>query len=90
METFCDEMTCRSGCGACCIAITISSPIPGVNGIKLAGQPCPQLTEARTCFIYNSPLKPKVCSNFKASRSVCGEHFEGAMMNLTYLERLTV
>ncbi|HNV09555.1 MAG TPA: YkgJ family cysteine cluster protein, partial [Dokdonella sp.] len=29
-------MSCRSGCGACCIAPSISSPIPGMPNGKPA------------------------------------------------------
>jgi Fe-S-cluster containining protein len=30
-------MPCRNGCGACCIAPSISSPIPGMPHGKLSG-----------------------------------------------------
>jgi Fe-S-cluster containining protein len=30
-------MDCRIGCGACCIAPSISSPIPGMPNGKLLG-----------------------------------------------------
>jgi Fe-S-cluster containining protein len=30
-------MDCRAGCGACCIAPSISSPIPGMPDGKLWG-----------------------------------------------------
>ena len=36
-------MQCRAGCGACCIAISISSPIPGMPLGKPAGVRCVQL-----------------------------------------------
>ena len=34
---------CRAGCGACCIAPSISSPIPGMPNGKPAGVRCVQL-----------------------------------------------
>ena len=36
-------MKCRPGNGACCIAPSISSPIPGMPNDKPAGVPCIQL-----------------------------------------------
>ncbi|MBM3421317.1 MAG: YkgJ family cysteine cluster protein, partial [Bacteroidetes bacterium] len=33
-------MDCREGCGACCIALDISSSIPGMEGGKPAGMRC--------------------------------------------------
>ena len=38
------EFSCRSGCAACCIAPSISSPIPGMPHGKPAGVRCVQLT----------------------------------------------
>ena len=38
-----DLIACRTGCGACCIAPSISSPIPGMPDGKPAGVPCVQL-----------------------------------------------
>ncbi|HVK38365.1 MAG TPA: YkgJ family cysteine cluster protein, partial [Candidatus Kapabacteria bacterium] len=37
-------MTCRDGCGACCIAPSITSPIPGMPDGKPAGVRCVQLS----------------------------------------------
>jgi hypothetical protein len=37
-------MECRIGCAACCIALPISSPIPGMPDGKPAGVRCVQLT----------------------------------------------
>ena len=39
-----NAMECRIGCGACCIAPSISSPIPGMPDGKPAGVRCVQLT----------------------------------------------
>ena len=39
-------MDCRPGCAACCIAPSISSPIPGMPHGKPAGVRCAQLDEA--------------------------------------------
>ncbi|MEO8036559.1 MAG: YkgJ family cysteine cluster protein, partial [Acidobacteriota bacterium] len=37
-------MDCRTGCAACCIAPSITSPIPGMPEGKAAGVRCVQLT----------------------------------------------
>ena len=42
-------MDCRAGCGACCIAPSISSPIPGMPEGKPAGVRCVQLDEEDRC-----------------------------------------
>ena len=35
-----EPLACRSGCGACCIAPSITSPLPGMPQGKPAGVPC--------------------------------------------------
>ena len=42
-------MECRMGCGACCIAPSISSPIPGMSEGKRAGERCVQLDDDNLC-----------------------------------------
>lgn len=80
-------MDCRIGCGACCIALSISSPIPGMPNGKPAGVRCIHLTEDNRCSIYEQ--RPEVCRRLKPSREMCGETTEEAMRYLTELERLT-
>src|SRR5258708_12888559 len=53
---------CRVGCGACCIAPSISSPIPGMPGGKPAGVRCIQLDAENRCRLYGRPERPAVCS----------------------------
>lgn len=79
-------MKCRSGCGACCIAISISSAIEGLPKGKPAGVICIHLTEEFKCSIFNSPGRPKVCEGFKAEEIVCGTCREEALQLLTDLE----
>jgi len=79
-------MKCRSGCGACCIAPSISSPIPGMPDGKPAGTPCIHLQEDYSCGIYNDPSRPEVCDLFKADPAVCGENREEALELLAMLE----
>lgn len=80
-------MDCRMGCGACCIALSISSPIPGMPNGKPAGVRCINLTDDNRCAIYDQ--RPEVCRRLKPSREMCGETTEDAMGYLTELERLT-
>jgi len=82
-------MKCRSGCGACCIAISISSPIPGMPGGKPAGVRCVNLSEDNTCTIHDRPDYPEVCRNLKPSKEMCGSTLEEAMAYLNRLEQLT-
>ena len=77
------------GCGACCIAPSITSSIPGMPEGKPAGVRCIQLTEDNLCKIFNSPLRPRVCSSLRPSREMCGEDNRAAMEYLTRLERET-
>jgi len=77
------------GCGACCIAPSISSPIPGMPKGKPAGARCIQLTEDNLCKLFGSPLRPGVCSSLKPSEEMCGTTEEEAMRYLTNLEEAT-
>lgn len=80
-------MECRENCGACCVAPSISSPIPGMPQGKPGGVPCIHLAEDFSCLIYNQPGRPKVCNDFKADPLVCGTSREEALMLLGKLEQ---
>ncbi|MEX0982490.1 MAG: YkgJ family cysteine cluster protein [Bacteroidales bacterium] len=79
-------MKCRFGCGACCIAPSISSPIPGMPNGKPAGTRCIHLTDDFNCSIYNHTDRPEVCDKFKADPAVCGVEREEAIILLSMLE----
>ena len=83
------DPTCRSGCGACCTAPSISSPIPGMPGGKPAGVACVQLDEALRCRIFGSPERPAVCAGLQPSHEMCGRDAVAAMAWLTRLEAAT-
>ncbi|AZR94505.1 proteinase inhibitor [Bordetella trematum] len=85
----CRPMQCRPGCAACCIAPSISSPIPGMPQGKPAGTPCVQLDEHLRCRIFGQPERPAVCSSLQPSADMCGSHREEALQWLTWLERET-
>lgn len=82
-------MECRAGCAACCIVISISSPIPGMPQGKPAGVPCVQLTEDGKCKLFGRPERPAVCSSLHASEEMCGAADEEAYKILAELEKLT-
>jgi Fe-S-cluster containining protein len=82
-------MKCRPGCGACCIAQSISSPIPGMPDGKPAGVRCVQLSENNLCMLYGDPRRPQVCIDFQAMPDVCGSSREEAMRLLEAMERET-
>ncbi|MGV3570526.1 MAG: YkgJ family cysteine cluster protein [Ramlibacter sp.] len=82
-------MNCRPGCGACCIAPSITSPIPGMPHGKPAGVRCVQLDEENRCRVFGKPERPGFCGGLKADAEMCGSHREQAMQWLTSLESLT-
>lgn len=82
-------MDCRAGCGACCIAPSISSPIPGMPHGKPAGVRCIQLTADNRCAIFGRPERPAVCARLRPSLSMCGNSSEQALQGLILLERQT-
>jgi Fe-S-cluster containining protein len=82
-------MKCRVGCGACCIALSISSPIPGMAGGKPAGVRCVQLTPDYRCRIYGRPDRPEVCVRLRPNAEMCGETREHALAYLAALEAAT-
>ena len=79
-------MKCRKQCGACCIAPSISSPIPGMPDGKPAGVACIHLTSDFRCRIFGDPDRPGVCEKFKADHVVCGTSRHEALILLTALE----
>lgn len=83
-------MDCRAGCGACCIAPSISSPIPGMPDGKPAGVRCVQLTEDNRCKLFGLPERPAVCVRLRPSAEMCRNTAEEALAGLEELERLTL
>jgi len=82
-------MDCRIGCGACCIVVSISSPIPGMPEGKPAGVRCVQLTDDNKCKLFGKPERPDVCSNLKPSLEMCGTDNLQAYSYLEVLEKST-
>jgi uncharacterized protein len=82
-------MECRVGCGACCIAPSISSSIPGMPQGKPAGVRCVQLTAANHCALFGRPERPAVCVQLRPDPEMCRESAEAALIYLTDLEVAT-
>jgi Fe-S-cluster containining protein len=82
-------MDCRSNCGACCIAPSISSPIPGMPQGKPAGVRCVQLLPDYRCALFGQPERPAVCVSLRPSVEMCGVNRDEALAILTRLETLT-
>lgn len=80
---------CRTGCGACCIALSISSPIPGMPEGKAAGVRCVQLTVDNLCAIFGDPARPRVCASLRPEPAMCGESSAEALARIAKLERQT-
>lgn len=82
-------MQCRAGCAACCIAPSISSPIPGMPDGKPAGVPCVQLDEAWRCRLFGRPERPEICVRLRPEPSMCGSDRDDALRRLQRLEQAT-
>lgn len=83
------DHACRAGCAACCIAPSISSPIPGMPDGKPAGVRCVQLDATFACLLFAHPDRPAVCVSLKPSTDMCGDNREQAVHYLQRLEFLT-
>lgn len=82
-------MICRTSCAACCIAPSITSPLPGMPHGKPAGMPCVQLDKELRCKVFNKPERPAFCGGLQASREMCGDTREYALAWLTQMELAT-
>ena len=82
-------MQCRPHCGACCIAPSINSPIPGMPNGKPAGVRCVQLSDDNLCQLFGLPQRPTLCDQFKADIEVCGDNREQALILISNLENNT-
>jgi Fe-S-cluster containining protein len=79
-------LDCRAACGACCIAPSISSPIPGMPGGKPAGVRCVQLLPDYRCALFGRPERPAVCASLRPNEAMCGATREYALAFLGQLE----
>ena len=84
-----NSMDCRIGCGACCVELSISSPIPGMPSGKPAGVRCVQLSDDNCCRIFGQLDRPAVCNNLRPSLEMCGTDDGRAFAYLAWLELTT-
>ncbi len=82
-------MTCRPGCGACCIAPSISSALPGRPEGKPAGIACPHLADDLRCRLFGLPERPAVCGGLQPSAEMCGTSRGHALRWLAALDDAT-
>lgn len=82
-------MKCRIGCAACCIVVSISSPIPGMPEGKPAGVRCIQLSDDNRCRLFGKPERPSVCLSLMPDKEMCGDTDEYAYAFLDKLEKAT-
>ena len=82
-------MECRPLCGACCIAPSITSPIPGMPHGKPAGIPCVQLLPDYRCALFGKPERPAVCISLRPTELMCRSSRTEALDYLGALEMQT-
>jgi uncharacterized protein len=80
---------CRVGCGACCIAPSIASPMPGMPEGKPAGVRCAQLTADNRCRLFGRPERPAFCASLRPASEMCGASAAEALAYLDALEEAT-
>ncbi len=83
-------MDCRENCGACCIAPSIHSAIPGMPKGKAAGVLCVQLDKNFACKLFNHPSRPVICRSLMPESTMCGKNRQEALKYLTHLEIITL
>jgi len=82
-------MNCRSQCGACCIAPSITTALPGMPHGKPAGIPCVHLLPDYRCELFGKPERPAFCASLRPSQDMCGETRAQALAYLGTLEEMT-
>lgn len=82
-------MECRPNCGACCIAPSISAPLPGMPNGKPAGVRCAHLLDDMRCELFGRPERPALCARFQPAADVCGNSREEALWLIGELEAAT-
>ena len=82
-------LSCRPGCGACCIAPSITTPIPGMPGGKPAGVACVQLLPDLRCALFGKPERPTFCASLRPHEDMCGQDRVDALARLRAWEEAT-
>ena len=79
-------MECRTACGACCIAPSITGAFYGMPDGKPAGVVCVHLDELMRCKLFGDSRRPALCDAFRAEPAVCGGNRVEALQALALLE----
>lgn len=79
-------VNCRVGCGACCIAPSISTPMPKMPRGKPAGLRCAHLTADNLCELFERPERPAVCRDLRPAPEMCGASAAEALVRITQWE----
>ncbi|MFN9776973.1 MAG: YkgJ family cysteine cluster protein [Candidatus Kapaibacterium sp.] len=82
-------MQCRSGCGACCIAPSITTAFYAMPAGKKAGERCVHLDANMRCKLFGKPERPAFCSTLPPSPEMCGTTSGEAMQILQQWEIIT-
>jgi len=82
-------MQCRERCGACCIAPSITTPLPGMPYGKPAGIPCVNLDDELRCRLFGRAERPAFCASLRPMESMCGNTRADALHRLAELEAQT-
>jgi len=85
----CATMNCRPGCAACCIAPSITTPIPGLPQGKPAGLACVQLDTDLRCRLFGQSDRPAVCMSLAPEMAMCGSDRQQALHTLACWELQT-
>ena len=80
---------CRLGCGACCIAPSITTPFVGMPNGKRAGERCVHLDAANRCLLFGQPTRPQFCIDLRAEPAMCGDSDAEAFAILARMEQAT-
>lgn len=81
-------MQCKPQCGACCIAPSITSPLPGMPNGKPAGVPCVHLLADYRCALFGKPERPPFCAGLQPSLEMCGTASQPRTIALAWLTSL--
>jgi Fe-S-cluster containining protein len=84
-----EALACRPKCAACCIAPSISTPIPGHPEGKPAGVRCANLDDELRCRLWGTDRYPAVCRGFPPRPDSCGASRDDALRLLTAMETET-
>ncbi len=86
---WCRPVNCREKCGACCIAPSINTPIPGMPDGKPAGVRCIHLDANNACELFGQAVRPQFCVDLMPEPAMCGDDRTQALHYLAVLEEIT-